>query len=150
MWSNGGSLGQLGILISMTPGPDRTHPLAGLHLLPPQEPVHTDALVGQLALQGGAVSGRHRHVLQGACQADRARCERTRGRGQSRLSSNQRAASHSKRDKRSRSLAQRRLSLARISIASVVQIATPKIRQRLQRERAGIWLCAKGRGHSHP
>lgn len=48
----------------------QTHPVAGLHPLPSQEPLHRDALVRQLALKDGRLSSRHRHVLQRMDQRD--------------------------------------------------------------------------------
>lgn len=52
---------------------NQTDPVAGLHLLASQEPLHNNALVRKLALEGGSLSGRHRHVLQRAGQANGAR-----------------------------------------------------------------------------
>lgn len=59
---------------------DWTHPLAGLHLLSSQEPLHLDALIRQLTLEGRRLSGRHRHVLQRTQQPDGASWRRRRRR----------------------------------------------------------------------
>lgn len=47
-----------------------TYSVTGLQLGLPQEPVDIDAVVGQFALEGGRLAGRHRHVLQRPLQAD--------------------------------------------------------------------------------
>lgn len=59
-----------------------SYPLTGLHLLSPQEPVHLDALVRQLALEGRRLSRRHRHVLQRTQQPDGPSWRRSRRHGQ--------------------------------------------------------------------